>query len=1815
MASSLAQQLSQIAAKSTNSLDLRAQKAAHARSLLFDPKVAATQDFDTIYTICAEAFHELARLDPRFLPFARTIFSEQSKQEDRTQLTESENHDLDKVLEDFLSLVGARLLLKPAVKAVEWLVRRFRVHEYNTIFLVLTFLPYHTTPIFTTLLSILPATIPPAFHALNPSIRSLTNPTRHVLVSAATRTEALSAAINAYVLRICKARHHYPALLTFWSGLMTEVVAATLDRARSGRATVRKQQEEDVLVRWLPILSEALAMKKVPHLRIGSYMIVTIMASKAQLDDQVLSRLMEAVLSGWTTDTLIPGLMCLAVLAQKRDVVVLPKAVVNGALKVDNLLGLLTSLKPRCRVDRLAAGLVVGGVEKLGHSIEPGTIAFIEGALTASFMSEPQAELALRSLFAVAQRLNPTAEDGPATRQMIAELVIRLVAADPLKPVMATIMNDDHVDMDAIEMRLEAVLRPAPDLTKDGEGDIIMDRDIPSPEARDPFRKAITSLPSPAAHEVSLLSSQPSSLFSQLAHAFTLAVRSPTHVAEFTNLPMLRRDQALQQPWFFSFFIRVWSGPMSTITRSAALTIVAKQLPVVADSSLDLQALLAYVLTALADPAERVRRSAVELLVTMREILHGGEKSRKRSSPQHPWGVDGLYAEGLAAGIEWLSPKELLDCMDQMLLPDAEECILDAHRLGLLFEKTFTKSRQTDTKEKTGTPSLSSSTKVALFSSLSSQIVATPLLTVKLRLLTVLNRARKVGGSSRTKLLLPVLQQWTNTDRASLLERCKSEQIRPEHFDLESIGIITAGNEDGLVILTELMMREDGSDGATVRQAAGERLRELWPGLKPKAQAAMATSLLDVTCPPAVPSTEHRTMIRETTEALRSIRLPPTILADFLDRLQLPEGPTQREGPKRRRTDVIGPSLPDQSDLSWVIRRMTFVLELVDSSEDRQDEALLRPLFRVLGDLQQLTLQLDSELAYLHELVLGNVQAILDGVRESSSTRLLDPAAIRADLVIDCLRSTSNAQVQQAGLLVLARLASLAPELVLHSVMPVFTFMGTALLRQDDEYSVHVINQTIEHVVPPLVASLRQQDQNLILGTAELLLSFVAAFDHIPAHRRLKLYTSLVQTLGEEEFLSALLAMLANKFPGVGVVESFTQDLAMQFPVPTQLKATFKCMELAMHVLQPEDSPAKALLCPSDAGPAASVVALRLLRLIIRLLSAERMVARVGQAFAQPDTTGAPPSAIFSAFLQQLLGFASRVRGYEDLHDACGTLLKALLHLLSTPELITVVGTLLDGTDDEVGPPHEPLVDAADESQLRRRSLKAFEVRVEGEKPHDAAARTAIVSFVPRILRLVQSSDDALVIHAAIACIDRILEKYGKKDIPVATAAAEMIVGGKGLGHADARLRVLSLLSLASCVEILGAGIIPILPHALPQTFDYLQTSVADDGPNGRLHDACCTFVEALLTHVPWMMTSAHVDRLIHLSHRSAAASLGGASDESRRQLLQLLPRQVEVKECLAAVDRGWSDAVDAGPTALEEHVQMLGICVERQTKSVIVKHASALDDIILKALDVRRAAVVDHPDTFSPEDVTSIEQQINKVLINVIMKMNDTTFRPIFTAMVQRLGSVGKKRPQRARTLRLISFYGFLHVFFDQFRAIVTGYASYVLASAVDALQHVSPDDQESLRLWALVHHTLAKALEHDQDDFWQSPDHFDVIAPVLLSQLARAATLPIVEMAVPTITALAGAVDSGDHHKRMNAAILKHMRSEEDSVRLAAIQCEEALTDRLGEEWLALLPEMLPFISELQEDDDEDVERETHRWIVQMEGVLGESLEPMLQ
>lgn len=129
---SLARQLEQLAASSRASLNTKAQRASHSRSLLWPPAVAASQTYDAVYAVCVSdgsssgGFEELCRLDARFTQYRSTLFDSRAIGQDRSQMSKDENESLDGLVVQFLRAVGGRVRLLPAIKAVEWLVRRFR---------------------------------------------------------------------------------------------------------------------------------------------------------------------------------------------------------------------------------------------------------------------------------------------------------------------------------------------------------------------------------------------------------------------------------------------------------------------------------------------------------------------------------------------------------------------------------------------------------------------------------------------------------------------------------------------------------------------------------------------------------------------------------------------------------------------------------------------------------------------------------------------------------------------------------------------------------------------------------------------------------------------------------------------------------------------------------------------------------------------------------------------------------------------------------------------------------------------------------------------------------------------------------------------------------------------------------------------------------------------------------------------------------------------------------------------------------------------------------------------------------------------------------------------------------------------------------------------------------------------------------------------------------------------------------------------------------------------------------------------------------
>ncbi|KAI6263314.1 snoRNA-binding rRNA-processing protein utp10 [Pyricularia oryzae] len=1796
MATSLAAQLAQIAAKSRSSLNVKAQKAAHTKSLIFEPRIAAGQSYQTIYTACRDGFEELCQLDARFTPFANTLFSEQSQDEDRSQMTQAENKELDRRVDSFLRLVGSRLRLMPAIKAIEWLIRRFRIHEFNTSTLLATFLPYHSIPAFVTLLSILPADLPQQYKFLAPYVRSLTAPPRAAIVYQATHHREFLTAITEYTLDACRNKQQYPALVSFWAGVMTEAVNGRIDINRSGRQGVQLDNDLALIALVSKPLGDAMTMKDVPDIQIAAYMVVSLLAAKANFDDKLLSVFMEQLVIGWTAETVRPGLVCLSILAQYRAPKQLSSRVAKALLKMDDLPQRLVDASKQCRVDKLAYALVLALADRLAKKGDARGLPIIKSILLLELLQEKLGKVAFKSLLRAALKMTDEVDqDGSARKQLGSTLVLLSQSAGATGVMVRQVIEDEDYDIEGLELRLDTSFGPRRLLEDKPAEEDAKDLEVRQ-DPKETLEAAIERLAVPPRSVKSFLSQKSDQLFDDMCKVLLSVATDPDDLLKFDEAPFLCRQTAHDDSYYFSFYMRVWCGPYPTLIRSAALEMAKRRLKQGDCAALDLQAMIPYCVAALSDPAKKVRQAAADLITVLSKSNAEGIETAKRPI----WASKQLYEQSNEQ--TWMNPAASRALLQEIIVPALEESVLDEEHISNVL-----RSHLQSTKDSATGPQLSSAVRLSIFSCITSHVVHTPLLAVKSRLLKPTNQVDSVSKATRTSLLLPLLRWWASLSSTEAAQLCERERIDESKFNQSCVNVVVANDKPGLETLFEIITNSSAWTREGLVEAAFARTRKIWSTIKSDSKLKLALSMLDLAQTPATAGSSAEFVSEEAADFLRNVDLTTNILNAFLESLQdIPKITTDSPATKRRRTSSSdhsrGVSLQATNAVKAALNKVTFVLQLVEGSKPAEHPELLQSLFVTLADLQVLRSQVGSELGYLQNLVLSSLLAMMPTYKNNKSLKI-DTSVGHGDVLVQCIQKSSSPAVQNSALLLVASLANTAPDVVLHSVMPIFTFMGGSVLRQSDDYSAHVVVQTIKEVIPPLVETFRKSRRNLVTSAAELLSSFVIAYEHIPSHRKRDMFISLIENLGPKDFLAALVAMFVDKYGTTDSMVAFCKDLMNSFGVEVQLQSLVMLLDLVSDCLQPKPTLAATLFNRNtDDDQDLHKTALKELTLLPKVLSSRQLRTEVSQLAGRDDMEASKFRELYASLLEKILTLAETVKTNKALHARCSDTLAGLLNLLSIGEFIKAVENLLD----------RPSI------SLRQKVLRTLEVRVDQESNTDADSRTVLLAFLPQLTAVIRDSDDIAYKHTAVACVDKIAEKYGKKDLEAVAAAATTIAGDCCLGQPDKRLRVMALLCLASLVHVLQDGIVPTLPVSLPKALSYLSESLQGE-KEPELHNAVYSFFESLAVHVPYMLTKTYIGQLLAISNVSAEANMSDESSQARFGCLQLLANQVDANTMLAALEQNWAQAVNAGFSAVEEYLKLLATVLDKHPSTIIAKHISTLSTIFLSALDLRRN--VQSKDTVSIAalaKLTEIEALINDVALKMIYKLNDSKFRTVFTQLMEWVATGLPKDDKLGKVLRHQSVYSFLLAFFDNLKDVVASYASYIIDDATAILKASDPSKMEDRELWQLVLKTLARCFEHDSGGFWQVPAHFEAVSGLLVEQLEHAAALgelPGGDLVQNAVVGLAEAAASRDHRKELNAAVLRRLRSPSASVRLAAVRCEQSLTDTLGEDWLEMLSEMLPYISELQDDDDEDVEKETHRWITKIEAILGESLDAMLQ
>lgn len=426
-------------------------------------------------------------------------------------------------------------------------------------------------------------------------------------------------------------------------------------------------------------------------------------------------------------------------------------------------------------------------------------------------------------------------------------------------------------------------------------------------------------------------------------------------------------------------------------------------------------------------------------------------------------------------------------------------------------------------------------------------------------------------------------------------------------------------------------------------------------------------------------------------ECLRQVQTDSETLSAFLGDFKSSLAPPAVKGAKRGRVSVGGSA--SSTSRTERLPELAAVFESIDITSISPTPSLLLNLFEILAALVDLpTSGGQTDVSYPGQLVLTALARLVEQVKPESG---ITGDSIRMTPVLDFMRSSVNPQTYHQALLLLAQLGPLVPDQLVHNVMPIFTFMGANVLQRDDAYSLRVVDQTLDSIVPALVKAMQKSARGrdkLLRELNDLLRAFTDAASHVPRHRRINLFVRLVETLGPKDFLSAVVMLLVDK-AGKATYEAVALPLALaeHFSVDIQLGAYRQMVEEIGRLLNLEESfLTDSSIAAAPVGSAtAKEQAMTLLAALGFALEAKQLLSKVDSARAAGSET---VDTSVSELVRGLLDLASTIHpSFEeaertDLTDAAENDVRAAVALLSTKAFAEALLWLLEMADPAIQP-------------------------------------------------------------------------------------------------------------------------------------------------------------------------------------------------------------------------------------------------------------------------------------------------------------------------------------------------------------------------------------------------------------------------------------------------------------------------------------------------------------------------------------------------
>ncbi|XP_053709149.1 HEAT repeat-containing protein 1 isoform X2 [Synchiropus splendidus] len=450
-----------------------------------------------------------------------------------------------------------------------------------------------------------------------------------------------------------------------------------------------------------------------------------------------------------------------------------------------------------------------------------------------------------------------------------------------------------------------------------------------------------------------------------------------------------------------------------------------------------------------------------------------------------------------------------------------------------------------------------------------------------------------------------------------------------------------------------------------------------------------------------------------------------------------------------------------------------------------------------------------------------------------------------------------------------------------------------------------------------------------------------------------------------------------------------------------------------------------------------------------------------------------------------------------------------------------------------------------------------------------------------------------------------------------------------------------ALLCIAEVVSTLGALAISHLPRLMPTVLKTL-TERNDLVTN---HIYLLSAVTALqrttetLPHFisPYLQDSTlQVCRLTWMLEQSPSTTASPASMQLSTRLLSLrssLASRLPPRVLLPVLSRCYDVLVEDNKGHLGALMSILKEHLSHMERETLNHHQTELSTLLLSALDFRAQHCQGDLTTTS-----LVEGSVIDCLLVMVLKLSEVSFRPFFFKLLEWSKSGSNER--------LLTFFRLCDRIADRLKGLFVLFAGNLVKPLSDALRRTNAAKtgecpcSDDTPCFSLVTRCLcADEMAFESKEKTTLLLHFvlDCLHKILLydthhflsKERAEALLLPLVDQLensvdevevhqqmvnshlVPCIGQFAVSLTDDSHWKTLNYQILLKTRHSHSQVRLSALASLMEVAGQLKENYMVLLPETIPFLAELMEDESEDVEKLVQKVIQEMENILGEPLQ----